>query len=104
MVEPRRSVLWSSQALNDLGKIWDYYATVASAETADNILREIDKIVALIEDRPLAGRARDELRSGLRSFAAHPHVVFYRVTSGIEIVRIFDGRRDIEELFSEDDI
>ncbi|OCK56121.1 hypothetical protein LMTR3_33715 [Bradyrhizobium sp. LMTR 3] len=58
--------------------------------------------MAVIEDFPLAGRARDEIRSGLRSLAAASQTVFYRLKSDRpEIVRVLDGRRDIEEIFSD---
>jgi plasmid stabilization system protein ParE len=57
-------------------------------------------VIALIEDHPLAGRARNEVHTGLRSLAAAPHVVFYRVVNDTpEIVRLLDGRQDIEEKF-----
>ncbi len=68
-----------------------------------NILREIGKVVALIEDHPFAGWSRDEVRSGLRSLATNPHVVFYRVMNDRpEIIRVLDGRQDIDEIFTED--
>jgi plasmid stabilization system protein ParE len=58
-------------------------------------------VIALIEDQPFAGRVRNEVRPGLRSFAATPHVVFYRVANDTpEIVRVLDGRQDIEEKFA----
>ena len=54
----------------------------------------------LLEDHPFAGRSRDEVRTGVRSIASRPHVIFYRVTDNtIEIIRVLDGRRDIEEIF-----
>ena len=57
----------------------------------------------LLEDHPLAGRARDEVRPGLRSIAALPHIIFYRVTDdAAEIIRVLDGRRDIEEIFADE--
>lgn len=103
MAEPKLPVLWSPEALIDLDTIWDYYARVAKPNTADNILREIGKVVALIENHPFAGRSRDEVRTGLRSLAANPHVVFYRVMNDRpEIIRVLDGRQDIDEIFSED--
>jgi hypothetical protein len=38
----------------------------------------------------------------MRSLAASPHVVFYRVVDGVpEIVRVLDGRQDIEDIFRE---
>jgi toxin ParE1/3/4 len=58
-------------------------------------------VVATIEDYPFAGRSRNELRSGFRSLAASPHVVFYRVVDDVpQIVRVLDGRQDIEEIFA----
>jgi toxin ParE1/3/4 len=101
MAGARRAALWSPEALDDREKIWDYYARVAGRHTAERILREIAEVIALIEDHPLAGRARNEVRPGLRSFAATPHVVFYRVVNDTpEIVRVLDGRQDIEAKFS----
>ncbi len=102
MVDRRRSVVWSPDALVDISEIWKYYANVASRRTADKIAREIGEACRLLEDQPFAGRARDEVRLGLRSIAAPPHVVFYRVKDDIaEIVRVLDGRRDLDEIFAE---
>jgi len=49
------------------------------------------------------GRARDEVRPGLRSVVANPHVIFYRVTADeiAQIVRVIDGRRDIDAVFDD---
>jgi toxin ParE1/3/4 len=104
MAEDRRPVVWSPDARSDLAEIWDYYVTVASPHTADRIVREIGEACRLLEDHPLAGRARKEVRPGLRSIAAGPHVIFYRVTENVaEIVRVLDGRRDLDEIFGEDE-
>jgi len=101
MAEARRTALWSPQALDDRERIWDYYARAAGRHTAEKILREIAEVITLIEDHPFAGRSRNEVRAGLRSFAAAPHVVFYRVVNDApEIVRVLDGRRDIDERFA----
>ena len=101
MAAARRVALWSPEALNDRESIWDYYARVAGRHTAENLLREIVEVIALIEEHPFAGRARNEVRPGLRSFAATPHVVFYRVVNDTpQIVRVLDGRQDVEEQFS----
>ena len=100
MPSARRAALWSPEALADRETIWDYYVGVAGKRTAEKILRGIGDVITLIEDHPLAGRARDEVRPGLRSFAATPHVVFYRVVSDTpQIVRVLDGRQDIDETF-----
>lgn len=104
MVERRLSVIWSPEALDDIDQLWEYYAEVAGTATADKTLREIGKAVALIEDFPYAGRSRDEIRYGLRSLAAAPQIIFYRLKGDrAEIVRVLDGRQDIEAIFSNDE-
>jgi toxin ParE1/3/4 len=103
MAARRRAVLWSPEALNDLNDIWDYYAGVAGSPTANKLLRDIGDVAATLEEHPFAGRVRDEIRSGLHSFATGPHVIFYRVVDDRpEIVRVLDGRRDLDEIFSDD--
>jgi toxin ParE1/3/4 len=97
------AIIWSPEARADLSGIWDYYSAAASPRTADAIIRRIVGTTRMLEDHPFAGRSRDEVRDGLRSVAAAPHVIFYRVTIGktAEIVRIIDGRRDIDAVFDE---
>ncbi|MGA7974558.1 MAG: type II toxin-antitoxin system RelE/ParE family toxin [Pseudolabrys sp.] len=100
MAESGRAALWSPEALDDRERIWGYYIEVAGRHTAEKVLRDIGDVIALIEDHPFGGRARNEVRPGLRSFAATPHVVFYRVVNDRpEIVRVLDGRQDIEAEF-----
>ena len=60
----------------DLSEIWDCYAGRAGRQRADKIVREISDALRPIEDHPFAGRARDEVRSGLRSITARPYVIF----------------------------
>ncbi|MDP1866119.1 type II toxin-antitoxin system RelE/ParE family toxin [Bradyrhizobium sp.] len=95
-------VIWSPEALDDIDRLWEYYAGTAGRAIADKLLREVVRVVATIDDFPLAGRSRDEIRTGLRSLAASPHVVFYRLNDDRpEIVRVLDGRQDMEDIFSE---
>lgn len=48
----------------------------------------------------MMGRARDELKPGLRSFPVKSCVIFYRLeNSRIEIVRVVRGARDLKALF-----
>ena len=94
MAEHKPAIIWSPEALDDIDRLWDYYIRAAGRVTA----------VAVIDGFPLAGRTRDELRAGLRSLAAAPQIVFYRLKDDRpEIVRVLDGRQDIEEIFSDDE-
>jgi toxin ParE1/3/4 len=102
MADRNPSIIWSSDARADLLEIWTYYVTVAGRYTADKIVREIGEACLLLEDHPFGGRARNEVRPGLRSIAASPHVIFYRVTNDLaEIVRVLDGRRDLDQIFAQ---
>jgi toxin ParE1/3/4 len=104
MAERRRPALWSPEAIDDLNGIWDHYAAAAGARTADDVVRRIGRAVAVLEEQPMAGRSRDEIRLDLRSIAVSPHVIFYRVVGMRgEIVRVLDGRRDIDEIFAQED-
>ena len=101
MAESGRAALWSPEALEDRQKIWDYYVEVAGQHAAEKIMHEIGDVISFIENHPFGGRARNEVRPGLRSLAATPHIVFYRVIDDRpEIVRVLDGRQDIEEKFA----
>ena len=71
MAEARRAALWSIEALDDRERIWDYYVRVAGRHTAEKVLREIAEVIALIEDHPFAGRARNEVRGGLAFVCRH---------------------------------
>ena len=102
MADEKRPVLWSPKAQDDLSNIWNYHASAASPQTADDVLRDIGKTCGMLERHPLAGRPRDEIRAKLRSIPANPHVVFYRVRKDrVEIVRVLHGSRDIDEIFAD---
>lgn len=95
-----RTAIWSPEAVEDRERIWNYYASAAGHDIAEKIILKLADVIALIEDRPFAGRARNEVRAELRSFATPPHIVFYRVVNDTpQIVRVLDGRQDIEEEF-----
>jgi toxin ParE1/3/4 len=102
MAGARRPVVWSPEARADLADIWNRYFEVADRRTADRIARRIHEACGLLEQHPLAGRLREELRLGLRSIVARRHVVFYRaVADSIQIVRVIDSRRDLDEIFAD---
>jgi toxin ParE1/3/4 len=95
-------VVWSADALYDLTEIWAYYAAIAAPQTDDKIIRGIHNVCRRLENHPLSGRARDEVRPNLRSLVAGSYVVFYRpATDALEIVRVLHGRRDIDRIFAD---
>jgi toxin ParE1/3/4 len=85
----------SPQAEIDLTSIWDFIAD-DSMKAADALLDRIEAAFDMLAERPLAGRARDDLASNLRSFPVGSYIIFYiPVSDGIEVVRVINGRRDI---------
>jgi toxin ParE1/3/4 len=98
-----RRLIWSKDARDDLADIFDYLGTHASREVADRRLRDIETAAQRLTEWPLTGRPRRELGPKLRSWAVPPHIIFYCVTeSAVEVVRVIDGRRDLDAIFDPD--
>ena len=98
-----RRVLWAPRARQDLRDIRRYYASVASLEIADEVLRVIDRVSRRIAEKPLARRSRPELMPQLRSALARPYTIFFRIRNeDIEIVRVLHERRDFPTIFAKD--
>jgi toxin ParE1/3/4 len=96
-----RRLVWSDDARDDLSDIFAYLDAHASLAVADRRLRDIGAAAARLAEWPLTGRPRHDLRGELRSWAVPPHVLFYRVSDlTIEIVRVIDGRRDLDVVFN----
>jgi toxin ParE1/3/4 len=96
--------VWSPVALADLAEIWQHYARIAGRLTADKTVRDVGVACRTLAARPFAGRARDEVRPGLRAIAAGPLVVFYRIVrdQGAEILRVLDRRKDVDDMLAGD--
>lgn len=90
----------SPAAEEDLTEIWVYLAENAGEQVADRIIDEISATCQHLAQRPLTGRARNELRKGLRSFPANTYLVFYDVVAANHIVvrRVLHQRRDLKAL------
>jgi toxin ParE1/3/4 len=92
----------SAAAAIDLDEIWLHIASDSPA----NADRFLDRLVTTITDTlaaaPLAGRARDEFKVGLRSFPFERYLIFYRVPKDdVEIIRIIHGARDLGAIFGD---
>jgi toxin ParE1/3/4 len=92
-------IVVSEQADADLLQIFQYLVE-RNPNAADAIARDIDRKFKNLCEFPFIGRERSSLASGLRSIVAGIHVIFYTVESHrIVIVRVLDGRRDIDAEF-----
>jgi toxin ParE1/3/4 len=93
---------FSSTAQRDLTSIADYIAQGSPHHAARFILR-LEEHCQLLANRPLMGRARDEVRLGLRSVRFGRYVIFYRpAEDGAEIVRVIHSARDLDRAMQEE--
>ena len=95
-----RKLRVSPNAQAELDSIWLHIARESgSTDIATRVTDSISDRFALPSQYPYAGRRRDDLRPGLRSFAAGDHVIIYRVEEDrIVIAHVFHGSRDIAGL------
>ena len=100
MQMPNLEVEFLAAALDDLGNILDYISIDYGApRTALQFLESVEARCVEIGTWPLAGRARSDLGSGIRTVPFRSLVIVYRVfDSKVEIVRVFGQRQDYVHL------
>jgi toxin ParE1/3/4 len=90
------------EAEAELDDIWLYMARESgNIDTATRVVESIAEHFWLLAQYPYLGRARDDLRPGLRSFPAGDHLVVYRIAEDGEvlILHVVHGSRDIGKFF-----
>jgi len=86
----------SPRAEIDIRSIWEFIAD-DNVRAADATLDRIEQAFDMLAQNPLAGRARNDLASKLRSFPVGSYIIFYvPVPDGIDVVRVMNGRQDID--------
>jgi toxin ParE1/3/4 len=91
----------SQPAIRDLESISSYFADV-NVETGERFLLGFSKRCQQIASFPGSGRSYDDLQVGLRGLPLEGYVILYRMMdNGIEIVRVVNGRQDLQSLFDE---
>jgi toxin ParE1/3/4 len=92
-------IIRSPRAKIDIWKIADRIAS-DNLTASVKFLSNLDHTLETLAKMPGLGPARDELLPGLRSFPIGNYVLFYRrVPTGIELVRVIHGSRDLDEIF-----
>jgi toxin ParE1/3/4 len=93
----------SPEAEAELDDIWIHIARESgSIDIATRLLESITERFWLLAQFPYLGRRRDDdLRPGLRSFAADEYVIIYLVVENdvVLILHVAHGSRDIVALF-----
>jgi toxin ParE1/3/4 len=94
----------SDKAASDLAQLWDRISEGSSEEIADRFIDRLLEDFQLLADFPQLGKARDNLKPGMRSLAHQRYLIFYLETKeGIDIARVIYGGRDLLALFADDD-
>ncbi|AUT03050.1 plasmid stabilization protein [Nostoc sp. CENA543] len=91
----------SPEASRDLSDIIDYFA-YRNIDAGERFIDEFEKKCKYLANFPNMGRSYSNIRVDLRGLPLDGYVILYRVIdSGIEIVRVVSGYRDLESLFGE---
>jgi toxin ParE1/3/4 len=94
----RRRCVFLPRARADLREIGRYIAR-DNGPRAISFVEDLRVSCRRLAQHSRMGRARPNLRSGLRSFAHDDYVIFYEpLADGVLIVRILHGARDARPL------
>ena len=92
----------SPEAEADLDEIWFYIASNGSVDAADRFIDILTSRFLFLTTHSRAGRARDDLAEGIRTFPVGDYVVLYRVDDDAVLVsRVVRGSRDLEALLDD---
>lgn len=89
-------LVFRPEAEADLADIYDHIAAGSPAR-AGRFVALLRKRCEPLRQHPQIGRARDDLRPGLRGLPVERYLVIYRILEGaVEIINVVHGSRDIE--------
>lgn len=98
-----RTFRLSSLAQRDLEEAWLYVALDGGVFRANRLIDQITRRFVLLAQYPNAGRLRDDIAEGTRSFAVKNYVIYYRpFETGVLIARVLHGKRDQSVAFTTD--
>ena len=84
------------RALADLEAIADYTIRTWGRDRMENYLRSMNDRFDWLAGNPLAGRERNDVHPGYRSYPQGSHVIFYMVSDGhVDIIGIPHKSMDI---------
>jgi toxin ParE1/3/4 len=90
----------TKRARRDVLQIWRYIAE-DNESAADRFVDLLTHHFRMLGDNPYAGRRRDELRRGYRSFPVGEYLILYRMREpGVQIMHVVHGRRNLALLLA----
>lgn len=84
-------------ARKDIKAIGRYTFLKWGVRQSNSYLRQLQRRIAQLAERPLSGSRRPDIGSEFRSALAGSHIIVYReVEGGIEIARVLHRRMDVQ--------
>jgi toxin ParE1/3/4 len=93
------SYSFADRAVRDLEEICEYIGKNDKG-AASQLFDDIRQKCKLVAGFPSLGKSYENLALGLRGFIVDNYIVlYYPRESGIDVARVINGSRDLEELF-----
>ena len=92
-------VVKSDKANRDLLQIYAYLAD-RNVDAAEAVIINLDIQFGRLAKFPFLGRERSQLGKGMHSLVVGEHLIFYAILDEvISVVRVIDGRMDVDAEF-----
>ena len=90
-------------ASRDLDRIAEYFLE-RNVEAGEKLFREFNQKCLNLVRFPNLGRSYNHIRPNLPGIPLDGYIILYRVVNeGVDILRIANGRQDLEALFTDED-
>ncbi|MDR0448390.1 MAG: type II toxin-antitoxin system RelE/ParE family toxin [Treponema sp.] len=100
-----RKIEWTSEGMDSLNEILEYYKDRAGEYVANSIYDKIIKEIDLLELEEIKTRQTQDLKNigifGVYEISIKPWKVYYKISDDyktIHILFVLDGRRNLEEI------
>jgi toxin ParE1/3/4 len=91
-------------ATRDLDRLSQYFLE-ANVEAGERLFKALNQRFYQLTQFPNLGKTYPQLDPTIRGLLVEKQIIFYRVTpTEVEIVRIVDGRQDLTQLFTNEDL
>lgn len=89
-------------ASQDLNRIAEYFLE-RNVEAGEKLFREFEQKCLYLAKFPNIGRSYNYISLNLRGLPLNGYIILYQVVDdGVNILRVVNGRQDLEALFAED--
>jgi len=85
----------TARARKDLLQIGRYTELKWGEDQRNHYLKQLDVAFNLIVGNPKIGKDRSHVLPGYRSFQQNAHVIYYRESEAIEIIRVLHKQMDV---------